>query len=141
MYIYNSQYLIFFFYPNYIMYTIIIIIVYYYYNCILWYIQEEISDMVEEKKKLSKVPLNFAMEKATLLLRKDKAEQLGDEKEIELINSKLDELNNMKDEKTKLVDEKLDNWTKLNERNRKMNIIENRKAEVQASQERKRLGK
>jgi len=102
---------------------------------------EEISDMVEEKKKLSKVPLNFAMEKATLLLRKDKAEQLGDEKEIELINSKLDELNNMKDEKTKLVDEKLDNWTKLNERNRKMNIIENRKAEVQASQERKRLGR
>jgi len=102
---------------------------------------EEISNMVEEKKKLSKVPLNFAIEKASLLLKKDKAEQLGDEKEIELINSKLDELNSMKEEMTKLVDEKLDNWTKLNERNRKMNIIENRKAEVQAMQERKRLGR
>jgi len=102
---------------------------------------EEISDMVEEKKQLLKVPLNFAMEKASLILRKDKAEQLGDEKEVEMINTKLDELNNMKDEKSRLVDEKLDNWTKLNERNRKMNMIENRKAEVQAAQERKKLGR
>ncbi|ORX84697.1 plus-3-domain-containing protein [Anaeromyces robustus] len=101
---------------------------------------EEISEMVEEKKQLLKAPLNFAVEKANLLLQKDKAEELGNEKEVELINSKLDELNNMKDEKSKLVDEKLDNWTKLNERNRKMNMIENRKAEVQAAHERKKLG-
>jgi len=102
---------------------------------------EEISDMVQEKKQLLKVPLNFAMEKATLLLQKDKAEELGDEKEIAIINNKLNELNNMKEEKSRLVDEKLDNWTRLNERNRKMNIIENRKAEVQAAQERKKLGR
>jgi len=102
---------------------------------------EEITDMVEEKKQLLKVPLNFAMEKANLLLQKGKAEELGDEKEIELINNKLDELNSMKIEKSRLVDEKLDNWTKLNERNRKMNMIENRKAEVQAAQERKKLGR
>ncbi|ORX48675.1 plus-3-domain-containing protein [Piromyces finnis] len=101
---------------------------------------DEISAMVDEKKQLLKVPLNFAMEKAALLLRKDKAEQLGDEKEIENINNKLEELDNMKDEKSRLVEEKLDNWTKLNERNRKMNMIENRKAEIQAFQERKKLG-
>ncbi|ORY34491.1 plus-3-domain-containing protein [Neocallimastix californiae] len=102
---------------------------------------EEISNMIEEKKQLHNVPLNFAREKANLLLQKEKAEELGDEKEIELINSKIDKLNNLKDEKLRLIDEKLDNWTKLNERNRKMNLIENRKAEIQAAQERKKLGR
>lgn len=102
---------------------------------------QEISEMVKEKKQLLKMPLNVAMEKATLILRKEKAEQEGNEAEIENVNNQLLELDNMADEKTKLVDEKLDNWTKLNERNRKMNAIESRKAELQASQEKKKIGR
>jgi len=97
--------------------------------------------MVEEKRQLSNVPLNFAREKATLILEKEKAEELGDEKEVELINNKIDKLISLKDEKSRLIDDKLNDWTKLNERNRRMNIIENRKAEIQAAQERKKLGR
>jgi hypothetical protein len=102
---------------------------------------EEISEMVEEKRQLSNVPLNFAREKATLILEKEKAEELGDEKEVELINNKIDKLISLKDEKSRIIDDKLNDWTKLNERNRRMNIIENRKAEIQAAQERKKLGR
>ncbi|KAI9144050.1 hypothetical protein BKA69DRAFT_1036404 [Paraphysoderma sedebokerense] len=94
---------------------------------------EEITAMLQLKKSIQQVPKNIASTKADLLRLKSAAQAQGDLEEANRLNEEISKLDLVSEERKRKVNAKLEVWSKLNERNRKINEIESRQAEERIS--------
>jgi len=95
---------------------------------------EEITEMLRMKNSLQSIPKNLASKKADLIRLRSAAEYASNAEEVARLNEAIDKLDQVSSERKRKVNQKLDAWTKLNERNRKMNQVESRQAELLMNQ-------
>lgn len=95
----------------------------------------EFDTMIAKKKVLQRNPTNFVTERSTLMSLQKKALQEGDAETAEKLADKLFSLEEMT---TKRKVHDVDKMTAVNERNRKRNLEEIRKAEIRQNDERRR---
>lgn len=99
----------------------------------------DIDNMIEEKAKFKRLPVNFAMTKTRLMKEKELAEQNGDHAKADEIMKKLDEL----EEEAKTIEKKrtqnIAGISYINERNRMRNIKEAEKALTEQSKSMKEV--
>lgn len=97
--------------------------------------------MIEKKKSLSRIPKNLAHEKTRLEQLRLAALSSGHESEVERINSQLSQLKELaQGNRDKTVSRESEMFLKVNERNRKMNLVEMREAERRGAEERRKNG-
>ncbi|KAJ3259026.1 RNA polymerase-associated protein rtf1 [Chytriomyces hyalinus] len=92
---------------------------------------EEVEEMVAQKKALLRTPINIASEKILVLRQLDQARDDENFEQIAALEAKLEELNELTSEKLKEGTSKLDAFAKLNERNRLRGYEEARRAEIE----------
>jgi RNA polymerase-associated protein RTF1 len=96
--------------------------------------------MVEKKKSLSRIPKNIVHEKARLKQLHLAALSSGHDAEAEKIQEQLSQLEELALGNRDKSSRESEMFLKVNERNRKMNMIEMRQAERRGAEERKRNG-
>ncbi|KAH8147908.1 uncharacterized protein LAJ45_08009 [Morchella importuna] len=109
---------------------------------------EEISEMIKKRNKDKIDPVKIVMARARLKQQREIAVTNGDETEILRLDKELQELEDSKGRPHARVDSQMDRLARLNAENRKRNIAELRKAELdekraarKAAEEAERLGK
>lgn len=101
----------------------------------------DITAMIEKKKSLSRIPKNLVHEKTRLEQLRLAALSSGNESEVERINNQLSQLKELaQGNRDKAVSREGEMFLKVNERNRKMNMVEMREAERRGAEERKKNG-
>ncbi|KAI8929855.1 hypothetical protein BC831DRAFT_442351 [Entophlyctis helioformis] len=100
---------------------------------------DEINEMIKRKQAFSNVPVNLPAERLRLRLEIDKANERGDRKRASELQSRLDELGTLVDQKQSAASSE-DKFAKINERNRKSNFIEGREAERSVIEQKKTKG-
>ena len=97
--------------------------------------------MIEKKKSLSRIPKNLVHEKTRLEQLRLAALSSGNESEVDRINNQLSQLKELaQGNRDKAVSRESEMFLKVNERNRKMNMVEMREAERRGAEERKKNG-
>lgn len=97
--------------------------------------------MIEKKKALSRIPKNLVHEKARLKQLHLAAISSGDENGAEKIQEQLSQLEELAHgSRDKSISRENEMFLKVNERNRKMNMLEMREAERRGAEERRRNG-
>ena len=97
--------------------------------------------MIEKKKSLSRIPKNLVHEKTRLEQLRLAAMSSGNESEVERINNQLSQLKELaQGNRDKTVSRESEMFLKVNERNRKMNMVEMREAERRGAEERRKNG-
>jgi len=97
--------------------------------------------MIEKKKSLSRIPKNLVHEKTRLEQLRLAALSSGNESEVERITSQLSQLKELaQGNRDKTVSRESEMFLKVNERNRKMNLVEMREAERRGAEERRKNG-
>jgi RNA polymerase-associated protein RTF1 len=97
--------------------------------------------MIEKKKSLSRIPKNLVHEKARLKQLHLTALSSGNDIEAEKIQEQLAQLEEIAiGSRDKSISRENEMFLKVNERNRKMNMVEMREAERRGVEERKRNG-
>lgn len=97
--------------------------------------------MIEKKRSLSRIPRNVVHEKARLKQLHLAALSSGNESEAERIQEQLGQLEELaQGSRDKSISRENEMFLKVNERNRKMNMLEMREAERRGAEERKRNG-
>ena len=97
--------------------------------------------MIEKKKSLSRIPKNLVHEKTRLEQLRLAALSSGNESEAERINNQLSQLKELaQGNRDKTVSRESEMFLKVNERNRKMNLVEMREAERRGAEERRKNG-
>jgi hypothetical protein len=87
--------------------------------------------MIESKQRLSNQPKNLAKEKLRLISERDIALSKNDFRQVTELNQKIEDIDSQLNEsKMPAEDERLEIFKKVNERNRKMNIVEEKSREV-----------
>lgn len=100
-----------------------------------------ITAMIEKKKSLSRIPKNLVHEKTRLEQLRLAALSSGNESEVDRINNQLSQLKELaQGNRDKAVSRESEMFLKVNERNRKMNMVEMREAERRGAEERKKNG-
>ncbi|KAK9711857.1 RNA polymerase-associated protein rtf1 [Basidiobolus ranarum] len=97
----------------------------------------EINAMIQKKTEFAKAPLNTAMEKAQIIRLRETAEQSGDHEQVQRLNAKLAELDELSSERKKGNGNRLDALAELNKRNRMINMREGAKAEHRFNQDKR----
>ncbi|KAJ3003676.1 UNVERIFIED_CONTAM: RNA polymerase-associated protein rtf1, partial [Siphonaria sp. JEL0065] len=92
---------------------------------------EEIEEMIKEKKRIQKVPTNIAAEKLNLQRLIDQARDEGDVEQVTKLEVKMRELDELAQEKMGNATSKLSSFAKLNEKNRVAQFEEARMAEIE----------
>lgn len=97
--------------------------------------------MIDKKKALSRIPKNLVHEKTRLKQLHRAALSSGNETEAERIQDKLTQLEELaQGSRDKSISRENEMFLKVNERNRKMNMVEMRQAERRDAEERRRNG-
>lgn len=97
--------------------------------------------MIEKKKSLSRLPKNLVHEKTRLKQLHRAALSSGNESEAEKIQEQLTFLEELaQGNRDKSISRENEMFLKVNERNRKMNMLEMREAERRGAEERRRNG-
>ena len=97
--------------------------------------------MIEKKKSLSRIPKNLVHEKTRLKQLHLAAVSSGNELEAEKIHEQLSQLEELaQGNRDKGISRENQMFLKVNERNRKMNMVEMREAEKRGVEERRRNG-
>jgi RNA polymerase-associated protein RTF1 len=97
--------------------------------------------MIEKKKALSRIPKNLVHEKTRLKQLHLAAVSSGNESEAEKIQDQLAQLEELaQGSRDKSISRENEMFLKVNERNRKMNMVEMREAERRGAEERRRNG-
>jgi len=97
--------------------------------------EHDIDNIIQEKNRFRKNPLNYALKKNELLLARSVAQQTQDRCTIEKINKELEEI----EDRATLLDKQrsgnLSNVNNINQRNRKKNIYDAEKAVIEEAKE------
>ncbi|CAK9293506.1 unnamed protein product [Gordionus sp. m RMFG-2023] len=93
--------------------------------------EEDVDKIINEKLRFKKNPYNFAMKKSILLKTKEEAESLGDDEKVFEIKQQLEELEIKATELDRLRNSSLSAVSYINQRNRKQNIIQSEKANME----------
>ena|ERR1700738_2471781 len=97
--------------------------------------------MIEKKKSLSRIPKNMVHEKTRLKQLHLAALSSGNESEAEKIQEQLLQLEELaQGKRDKGISRENEMFLKVNERNRKMNMVDMREAERRGAEERRRNG-
>lgn len=97
--------------------------------------------MIAKKKSLSRIPKNLVHEKTRLKQLHLAALSSGNESEAEKIQHQLAQLEELaQGSRDKSISRENEMFLKVNERNRKMNMVEMRQAERRDAEERRRNG-
>jgi|SRR5579862_3308571 len=97
--------------------------------------------MIAKKKSLSRIPKNLVHEKARLKQLHLAAISGGNESEAENIQRQLDQLEELAHgSRVKGISRESEMFLKVNERNRRINMVEMREAERRGAEERRRTG-
>ena len=97
--------------------------------------------MIAKKKSLSRIPKNLVHEKTRLKQLRLAAMSSGNESEAEKIEEQLAQLEELaQGNREKAISRENEMFLKVNERNRKMNLVEMREAERRGAEERKKNG-
>lgn len=97
--------------------------------------------MIDKKKSLSRIPKNLVHEKTRLKQLRLAALSSGNESEAEKFDEQLAQLEELaQGSREKAVSRENEMFLKVNERNRKMNLVELREAGRREAQERKKNG-
>lgn len=97
--------------------------------------------MIDKKKSLSRIPKNLVHEKTRLKQLHLAALSSGNESEAERIQDQLTQLEELaQGNRDKSISRENEMFLKVNERNRKMNMVEMRQAERRDAEERRRNG-
>jgi RNA polymerase-associated protein RTF1 len=97
--------------------------------------------MIEKKKSLSRIPKNLVHEKTRLKQLHLTALSSGNESEAEKIQEQLTFLEELaQGSRDKSISRENEMFLKVNERNRKMNMVEMREAERRGAEQRRRNG-
>ncbi|KAI8613889.1 hypothetical protein BC830DRAFT_1129995 [Chytriomyces sp. MP71] len=91
----------------------------------------EVEDMIAQKKTIKKNPTNIAAEKILVIRQLDQARSDGHSVEVDRLERRLEELDELAGEMRKDTAIKLDAFAKLNARNRERGYEEARKAEIE----------
>ena len=98
-----------------------------------------ITAMIEKKKALSRIPKNLVHEKTRLKQLHLAAMSSGNESEAEKIQDQLAQLEELaQGNRDRSISRENEMFLKVNERNRKMNMVEMREAERRGAEERRR---
>jgi pyrimidine operon attenuation protein/uracil phosphoribosyltransferase len=97
--------------------------------------------MIIKKKSLSRIPKNIVHEKTRLKQLHLAALSSGNESEADKIQEQLAQLEELaQGKRVKEISKENEAFMKVNERNRKINIVEMREAERRGAEERRRNG-
>jgi hypothetical protein len=97
--------------------------------------------MILKKKSLSRIPKNIVHEKTRLKQLLLAAISSGNESEVEKIQDQLSQLEELaQGKRDKAISRENEAFLKVNERNRKINIVEMKEAERRGAEERRRAG-
>jgi RNA polymerase-associated protein RTF1 len=97
--------------------------------------------MIAKKKSLSRIPKNLVHEKTRLKQLHLAAISNGNESEAEKLEEQLAQLEELaQGSREKAISRENEMFLKVNERNRKMNLVEMREAERRGAEERKKNG-
>jgi RNA polymerase-associated protein RTF1 len=97
--------------------------------------------MIAKKKSLSRIPKNLVHEKTRLKQLRLAAISSGNESEAEKLEEQLAQLEELaQGSREKAISRENEMFLKVNERNRKMNLVEMREAERRGAEERKKNG-
>lgn len=97
--------------------------------------------MIAKKKSLSRIPKNIVHEKARLKQLHLAAISSGNESEAESIQQRIEQLEELaQGNRVKGISRESEMFLKVNERNRKINMVEMREAERRGAEERRRTG-
>jgi len=97
--------------------------------------------MIEKKKALTRIPKNLVHEKTRLKQLHLAAVSSGNESEAEKIQDQLTQLEELaQGNRDKSISRENEMFLKVNERNRKLNVVEMREAERREAQERRKNG-
>jgi RNA polymerase-associated protein RTF1 len=97
--------------------------------------------MILKKKSLSRIPKNIVHEKTRLKQLRLAAISSGNESEVEKIQDQLAQLEELaQGKRDKAISRENEAFLKVNERNRKINIVEMKEAERRGAEERRRAG-
>jgi RNA polymerase-associated protein RTF1 len=97
--------------------------------------------MIAKKKSLSRIPKNIVHEKTRLKQLHLAALSAGNESEAEKILDQLAQLEELaQGKRDKGISRENEMFLKVNERNRKLNVVEMREAERRGAEERRRNG-
>ncbi|XP_036171465.1 RNA polymerase-associated protein RTF1 homolog [Myotis myotis] len=94
---------------------------------------QDIEEIVKEKERFRKAPLNYAKKKTQLLKEKAMAEDLGDQDKAKQIQDQLNELEARAEALHRQWTKNISAITYINQRNRKWNIVKSEKALVAGS--------
>ncbi|XP_059553676.1 RNA polymerase-associated protein RTF1 homolog [Myotis daubentonii] len=94
---------------------------------------QDIEEIVKEKERFRKAPLNFAKKKTQLLKEKAMAEDLGDRDKAKQIQDQLNELEARAEALHRQWTKNMSAISYINQRNRKWNIVKSEKAFVAES--------
>ena|SRR5271156_371968 len=101
----------------------------------------DITAMIAKKKSLSRIPKNLVHEKTRLKQLLLSAISNGNESEVENVQEQLAQLEELaQGNRDKSISREGEMFRKVNERNRKMNMVEMREAERREAEERKKNG-
>ncbi|XP_077997884.1 RNA polymerase-associated protein RTF1 homolog [Glandiceps talaboti] len=89
---------------------------------------EDIEQIVKEKQRFRKNPMNYAMRKTDLFKKRDEAEQVGDSDLTQQYSKELEELEERAEELDKQRTKNISAISYINQRNRARNIQEAEKA-------------
>ncbi|KAI9336923.1 hypothetical protein BDR26DRAFT_1008651 [Obelidium mucronatum] len=92
---------------------------------------EEIEEMVAQKKQIQRIPTNIAAEKLNLQRLIDQARDEGDADQVSKLEARMQELDELAQEKLGNVSDKLSSFAKLNQKNRLAQFEEARQAEIE----------
>jgi len=97
--------------------------------------------MIAKKKSLSRIPKNLVHEKARLKQLYLAATSSGNDSEAETIQRQIEQLDELaQGSRVKSVSRENEMFLKVNERNRRINMVEMREAERRGVEERRRTG-
>jgi hypothetical protein len=97
--------------------------------------------MIAKKKSLSKVPKNLVHEKARLKQQYLAAASSGNESEAEIVLQQIEQLEELaQGSRERGISRENQMFFKVNERNRRINMLEMREAERREVEERRRTG-
>ncbi|XP_059551942.1 RNA polymerase-associated protein RTF1 homolog [Myotis daubentonii] len=94
---------------------------------------QDIEEIVKEKERFRKAPLNYAKKKTQLLKEKSMAEDLGDQDKAKQIQDQLNELEKRAEALHRQWTKNMSAISYINQRNRKWNIVKSEKALVAES--------
>jgi RNA polymerase-associated protein RTF1 len=101
----------------------------------------DITAMIAKKKSLTRIPKNLVHEKTRLKQLLLTAMSNGNESEVENVQDQLAQLEELaQGNRDKSISRESEMFRKVNERNRKMNMVEMREAERREAEERKKNG-